>query len=59
MSESLVLTALPRAFSSWLKARPHMRRNAIPNAMNRIVEMAPRTSMKYLRRVKTSATHAR
>ncbi|XAS68491.1 hypothetical protein V3C33_04050 [Micrococcaceae bacterium Sec5.7] len=58
MSESLVVTAVPRAAASWLNASPHMRRNAMVKPMNRLVPRLPNTTAKYRRRAKTSATDA-
>ncbi|MDI2023501.1 hypothetical protein PJL18_04049 [Paenarthrobacter nicotinovorans] len=59
MSESLVLTALPKALASWVNAMPHIRRKAMLQPMNRLVPMAPSRITKYRRRLKTWTRDAR
>ncbi len=51
-------TLVDNAFGSGLKASPHCRRNAMPNAMKRMLPIPLASSVLYRRRTSTSATQA-
>ncbi|CAN7217223.1 hypothetical protein [Arthrobacter sp. LjRoot14] len=59
MSESRVVTAAPSESASAVNARPHMRRNAMVNPMNRLVPMPPVSRARWRPRATTWMTQAR